>query len=228
LPPADIGNLIWAWDPDLTPTAAEAVIGPAGTLVTPVRSAGPPAFYTFGALDNINYGDSLDSTWTNGTGWTVHIAINPSAGDIAAGVRLLASKGFASAGHGEWSLWWIVAGQPSLRVFYGGGTGNFEQSQVNVAVTAARHVISATWDHGQAFGSRVTIYVDGVAVAQTRTSGGVDGTISDLVDALFVGCSDGASVPVSRMSYVYAYNIVESPANVATNANWIKTVKGWT
>jgi hypothetical protein len=156
----------------------------------------------------------------------VACAINPSAGDIAAAISVLGGKGTATAGHSEWSLW-LAAGVPTFTVYYGGGTANFERATASGAITAGRHVITVTFDPTAGFGARCKLYVDGVFVAQVQSSGGVNGTISDLVDILRSGAWGGFP-PVSRMSYLYGWADPQLVATILTNYNWIKTVKGWT
>lgn len=220
-PPFGQSNLIWAFDPDLV-GAAEDVVGPAHTLNNPVRTAGPPGFYTFAAADAITFGDSLDTIWTGTLGWTIYACINPSAGDIAAATELLVSKNDGGANQEFYMA--ISTGKPAAVVIYGNNSANNETAISGVAFSAAKHVHTVTFDPSKAFGTRLQQYKDGAFDAQ-GASAGIDGTIADSAAILTQGLAFTVP-PVSIQSYIYAYRGVQSAGVIAANVAWIRGVAG--
>jgi hypothetical protein len=225
-PPSDQANLVWAFDPDLV-GAAEDLVGPPHTLATPVRTGGPPGFYTFGATDAITFTNALDSTWT-GTGWTIYHATNPTAGDLAVANATGVWKGATGGGVSLEFFCEYDTGQPRLVAFDANSSLQFEAYKANGAMSAAKHVTAFVYDHTQAFGSRGFLYVDGALVAQTPTTVGTSTTITAAGDALTVGgVGTGTYVPWTKQSYVYAYKSVHNAGQILANYNWIHTIKGW-
>jgi len=227
-PQQDLAHLIWALDPDLS-GSAQSLVGPTGTLTTPTKTAGPPAFYTFANSDFIDFGDSLDSFWTNAAGWSIYVCCRFASGDANAN-RYLVNK-VNGSGTSSINFWRDSNNKPHLRVYYGGGTTNFEQiasTGTNILNDGAtKYILSCSFNPGAAFGSRCTLFRNGTADAGTASTGGSDGTISDITTALRIGAAQDGGLAANCISYVYAFNAVHTASQHAWIAGWIQLLKGW-
>lgn len=226
IPPFDTLHNVWAFDPDQV-GAAQYQVGPTGTPTTPVKTAGPPAFYTFGATDRIDFGNALDSVWT-GTApqYTMYYAISPSAGDIAAAASIIACKDNGTTQRG-W-VCFLATGLPQFVAFNAiNGSGAAVNRLATGTITAARHVMAIVIDMTQAANSRATVYLDGSPI--TLGSGGTETgtTIPTNTATLRVGERADALPPVSIESYTYAYSGLHNATVVGQITSWIQTTKGW-
>ena len=209
------------------------LVGPAGQLGStagvdtndPTYVAGPPTHFTFDATDYIDFGDVLDSVWTSGTGWTIATAVGLSAGDLAANRRLMSKM---NTGATEWSLQ-VLAGVPYMVVLFDAAGTVYDDFTATSAITAGRKVIMATFNPALARGSRLAVYVDGVAVAGTGGSGGIDGTIQDTAAPLRIGLTGmDARQNASEQSLFYAWDRPLTAGEAATATTEIETlIGGW-
>lgn len=225
LPPADRANLVWAWDPD-QPAGYESALGPVGTLQTPVKTVGPPGYFTFGATDQIVFGDALDPVWTAGA-WTIYTAIDATSADIAATYSYIVNK-YTDATNAEFD-YGLNSGKPQVVVYHLGSTSNSTHAGTNAAISAGRHVLAVSYDPAQPRTvARFLIFVDGTTQATDFGTAGSDGAIADTTATLAVGGRPGSSyAPVSRIGAVYAYRGWHSLATVQENTTWFQNVKGW-
>lgn len=226
-PPFDTGNLVWGFDPDQV-GAAQFIAGPAGTITTPVKTAGPPAFYTYGAADRIDFGNALEAVWAAVTPkYTLYAAINPAAGDLAPAVVPVLSKDDGATAR-EW-VFYLGAGKPAFAAFAANnGSSAFVSRVASGTISAARHVLSITVDGSQSVQSRAVIYVDGSAVGMAADTAGTPVTPPTTAASLRAGQGVGTLAGPAIGSYVYAYSGVHSAGTVASIAGWIQSTKGWT
>jgi hypothetical protein len=224
-PPFDAVHNIWAFDPDAV-GAAQYIAGPTGTVTTPTKTQGTPSYYTFGATDRIDFGDALDTTFSGATPqFTLYAAINPSAGDIAAAAPIILSKDNGSTAR-QWVMY-LATGAPSAAVFSAAnGSTTFAARGASSAITAGRHVYALAFDGSVALSGRITIYVDGLAVAMGAETGTGSGIV-DTTATLRIGERADAAAPLSVISYTYAYSGVHAAGTVASISAWIKNTKGW-
>lgn len=227
-PPFDNAHNVWTFDPDGT-GAQQYVAGPTGTPTTPTQTIGTPSFYTFGAADFIDFGDSLDSTWTLSTGWTIYVSIKPSAGDLALANQPVVNK-MGTGGTNEAIDVLLSSNQVVLTTYYGGAVANFDLYKSAAALVAGtRYVVALTYNPALGRTSRGVIYLNGSASSGAGTgSTGSDGVIADSTGPLRLGKpSYSAVAPTSVSSYASAYNAVHSAGTVASITNWYQTTKGW-
>lgn len=224
-PPADQANLVWAWDPDLV-GAAEALVGPSGTITTPTRTAGPPGFYTFAATDAITFGQALGSTFSGASGFTLYVAINPAGADLV-NPRIYVQKDdnavnrdiIFSATNGNAKGYGYVS--------YDGSVSNYEDFTTTSAYGSGKHTMTMVFDPSQSFANRIGVYLDGASQAGAHTSAGSGSLPHNGTAVLTVGRGTTAVVPVSVMSYVYLYASAHSAGTVTSNYSWINSTKGW-
>ena len=249
-PSTDSGNLVWAFDPNGSNFTTQAVVGPVPTSVSnsgvPLKKVTGfginPSYYDnnwFGSNFHggyLDFGDSLDNVWTAGV-FTVHAAISISALDITLNSNLLIINKALS---GNFPTEFFIG----TSMLNGSGGNLYLQANYNGAVTAGqfddwidqlqslhvgRHVISASFNIGNARSSRGKIYVDGVQLTTiSYNTAGVDGTIADTTRTLRTLGDQNADGPgVSTMGVIYAYNIEQSAANIAAVSNFIINTKKW-
>jgi hypothetical protein len=233
LPPNQQATIAWAWDPGLlTPGQTGAsYVGPAWQLGSttgadaddPVRVAGPPAYYAFTLVDvdKIVFGDSLDAVWGDSAGFTVMQAV-----EIGDEEHLNFCNGVAKDDGGSDRTFFMQTdntGKIVVTVFLVGG--GFEQKVTSAVVSKAKHVVSFTYNRGAAFGSRIVIYIDGTAVSMTGSTSGSDNIVNLNASILRLG---GATNPIFRQSFTYAWPGVHSAGDIAANDTWIRTTgRSW-
>ena len=226
LPPDAQSALVLAWD-----AVNGSIIGPAYQLGSaagadtndPTFVSGPPACYSFGADDYITFGDVLDATFIAAAGWTIINAFSVTSGDIAATVRVCASKDDSTIRE-----WWVgmLSGKMRLGAYYGGGTVDYEQYDQTAALAAGRHVVGFGFDPTLARASRVQAYINGSAMAGANTSVGSNGTISDTAKPLTMGYWAASWPSPDTQRALYIYNRPLTPTEHANNRAWL-VAQGW-
>jgi len=230
-PPDDVAHLWWYWDPAQS-GAAQAVVGPTGTVTGAVQTQGPPGYYTFATANNIDFGDSGDAAWTNSAGWTLYMCVWPQAGDLGTGPNNIVSKDAQGAGTREIDSTNTANGKIRANVMYGGNQTNWEQwNSTNVEMVAGtKYVIAITFDPTQTRPNRIKVYKNGSLVTGSASNIGSDGTVSDTTAALRIGHPAGASgTAFTRIGAVAGYSgSVHNLTQIGDNTTFFQTLKGWT
>lgn len=95
----------------------------------------------------------------------------------------------------EWYLYQKAAGQIGLRLLSANNTNNYiDIASSNAYNDNAWHFVTAAWD-GSDSSSGMAIYIDGVAVSATRSSGGVFIAINDTSVAVTIGALGNGAQP---------------------------------
>lgn len=226
--PFDTANNVWVFDPDQV-GAAQYIIGPTGTVTTPVRTAGAPSYYTFGSSDYIDFGNALETTWLNTVGFTLYLCCLPSAGDIALANQPIFNK-MGTGGVNEEIDVLLTNGQVQFTTYYGGSVSAYTtfNSAASALTAGSRYVIALTYDPTLARTSRGVVYKNGAVTSATASSIGSDGVLATGTGPVRLGkAAYSAVVPTSQISYAAAYNGVHSAGTVANVSNWYAVTKGW-